>query len=122
MGRTRISPTPEEPTSERKIRPALTPEGRMNQLTAIAIDQVEKRMLNGTASAAEYVHFLKLASLKERKELEKLELEKQLLKAKTDNLKSQKTSEELYSKALRAMNLYAGRISDEEDEEEEELY
>lgn len=118
MGRTKTSPTPEEGSS-RKIRPALTPEGRMNQLTSLAIDGVEKRLINGTASAAEYVHFLKLASLKEKKELEKLELEKQLLKAKTDNLKSQKSSEELYARALQAMNLYAGKVIEEEDEEED---
>lgn len=92
----------------KKPRPALTPEGRMNQLTAIAIDRVEERMINGTASAAEYVHFLKYASLKERKEIEKLEYENQLLIAKTESIKAQKDSKDLYAKAIRAMGLYSG--------------
>lgn len=105
----------------KKPRPALTPEGRMNQLTAIAIDRVEERMINGTASAAEYVHFLKYASLKEKKEVEKLELEKQLLQAKTESIRSQKDSKELYARAIRAMGLYSGHPEAVEDFDEEDL-
>lgn len=107
----------------KKPRPALTPEGRMNQLTAIAIDRVEERMINGTATAAEYVHFLKYASAKERKEVEKLDLEKQLLAAKTESIRAQKDSKELYARAIRAMGLYSGHGEDfmENYDEDEEL-
>lgn len=118
MGRKRIE-TSSPPIENDKFTPALTTERRMNQLASLAMDQVEERMRTGKASAAEYVHFLKYASLKEQKELEKLELEKQLLEAKTDSIKAQKNTAELYSKALKAMNLYSGN---EVDDDEEDLF
>lgn len=118
MGRTKASAS-SPPIENDKFTPALTTERRMNQLASLAMDQVEERMRTGKASAAEYVHFLKYASLKEQKELEKLELEKQLLEAKTDSIKAQKNTAELYSKALKAMNLYSGN---EVDDDEEDLF
>ena len=39
--------------SKRTIRPALTPEARENQLIELAMDLVEKRILEGTASSQE---------------------------------------------------------------------
>ena len=36
-------------TEPRKIRPALTPEARENQLISLAVDLVEQRLLDGTA-------------------------------------------------------------------------
>ena len=42
----------------RKIRPALTPEARENQMIALAVDLVEQRLLDGTASSQETTHFL----------------------------------------------------------------
>lgn len=95
-------------SSNRKIRPALTPEARENQLIALATDLVEQRLLDGTASSQETTHFLKLGSIKNKLELEKLEKENELLKAKTEALQSQKKVEELYAEALNAMRGYAG--------------
>ena len=66
-------------------RPALTPEARENQLISYAVDLVEQRLLNGTASSQETTHFLKLGSMKNRLEMQKLEEEnKTLLKANND--------------------------------------
>ena len=64
----------------KKIRPALTPEARENQLIALAVDLVEQRLLDGTASSQETTHFLKLGSMRNRLEMEKLEEENRLLK------------------------------------------
>ena len=50
------------------MRPALTPEARENQLISLAIDLVEQRLIDGTASAQETTHFLKLASRKAKLE------------------------------------------------------
>ena len=86
--------------SEIKIRPALTPEARENQLISMAYDLVEKRLLEGTASSQETTHFLKEGSIKARKEKEKLQEEIKLLKAKTENLKSVKRTEELMEEAI----------------------
>ena len=93
----------------RKMRPALTPEARENQLIALAVDLVEQRLREGTASSQETTHFLKLGSMKNRLEMEKLEEENKLLKAKTESIQSQKRVEELYSEAIKAMRNYAGQ-------------
>ena len=100
-----------EPTKKR--RPALTPEARENQLIAYAYDLVEERILNGTASAQELVHFLKLGSSKETLEKEKLEEENKLLRAKTKALESGDEKKQLYKDAINAMLRYAGVDRDE---------
>lgn len=48
--------------------PALTREGRENQLIDLAIDQAEKELRKGTASSQVLVHYLKLASTREKRE------------------------------------------------------
>lgn len=90
----------------RNLRPALTPEARENQLISLATDLAEKQLREGTASSQVITHYLKLGSTKERIEKEILEKEKELITAKTENLKSQKRSEELFQKALDAMRDY----------------
>ena len=97
----------------RKIRPALTPEARENQMIALAVDLVEQRLLDGTASSQETTHFLKLGSMKNRLEMEKLQEENRLLKARTEALQSAKRVEELYSEAIKAMRRYSGQGSDD---------
>ena len=104
-------------TEPRKIRPALTPEARENQLIALAVDLVEQRLLDGTASSQETTHFLKLGSMKNRLEMEKLQEENRLLKAKTEVLQSSKRVEELYSEAIKAMRRYSGQRDDDYDDE-----
>ena len=99
----------------RKIRPALTPEARENQMIALAVDLVEQRLLDGTASSQETTHFLKLGSMKNRLEMEKLQEENRLLKARTEALQSAKRVEELYSEAIKAMRRYSGQGSDEDE-------
>ena len=105
-------------TKNRKIRPALSPEARENQLIALATDLVEQRLLDGTASSQETTYFLKQGSVKTRYEIEKLKEENALLKAKTESIQSQKNMEELYNKAIKAMKSYSGR-SEEEDNNDE---
>lgn len=105
---------------EKRIRPALTPESREDQLVALAINLAEKQLLEGTASAQVISHFLKIGSTKERIEKEILEEQKDLIKAKTEALKSEKRVEELYEEALNAMRRYSGQVIDEEREEEED--
>ena len=93
---------------KRKIRPALTPEARENQLIALAVDLVEQRLIEGTASSQETTHFLKLGSMKNKLEMDKLREENELLKAKTESIKSAKKSEELFEEAIKAMQRYSG--------------
>lgn len=96
-----------------KIRPALTPEARESQLISLAVDLVEQRLLNGTASSQETTHFLKLASMKNRLEIQKLQEQNKFLQAKTEALQSAKRIEELYSEAISAMRSYSGGDQDE---------
>lgn len=102
----KVKTTSKEPT--KKIRPALTPEARENQLISLAVDLVEQRLLDGTASSQETTHFLKLGSMKNQLEMKKLEEENKLLVAKTEALQSQKHIEELYADAIAAMRRYSG--------------
>lgn len=101
--------------SQRKMRPALSPEARENQLVYLATDLAEKQLREGTASSQVITHYLKLGSAKERLEREKLEAENKLLKAKTENLESQKNMEEKYIKAIEAMRRYSGHGDVDED-------
>ena len=98
----------------RKIRPATNPEAREKQLIALAVDFVEQRLLDGTASSQETTHFLKLGSMKNRLEMEKLQEENRFLKAKTEALQSAKRVEELYSEAISAMRRYSGNGDSDE--------
>lgn len=101
----------------RPRRPALTPEGRENQMISLAIDLAEKQLSEGTASSQVITHFLKLGSSKERLEKEKLRMESELLQAKRVSLQSQEDIKELYTNAMNAMRIYNGQGSaaDEED-------
>jgi hypothetical protein len=92
-----------------KIRPALTPEKREQQLISLAVDLAEKQLIEGTASSQVVTHYLKLGSTKERIEQEILEGQKELTMAKIQNLQSSKKIEELYEEALNAMRDYNGQ-------------
>ena len=105
-------------STSKRIRPALSPEARENQLISLAVDLAEKQLQEGTASSQVITHYLKLGSMRERLEREKLEEENKLLKAKTDAIKSAEKVEELYSKALRAMSRYSGNTSNEGEYDE----
>ena len=111
MGRTKVSNSSGSP---RKMRPALTPEARENQLISLAVDLAEKQLQEGTASSQVITHYLKLGSTKERIEKEILEKQKELIIAKTEAMQSAKRVEELYSNALDAMRRYSGN-SNEDD-------
>lgn len=94
--------------------PSQTIEGRENQLIALAMNATEKRIREGTASAQEIVHFLKLGSTRERLEREIMHKQKDLLTAKTDALQSSKRIEELYQEAMIALRTYKG-YAEEDD-------
>lgn len=100
--------------STRKIRPALTPEARENQMISLAEDLAEKQLLEGTASAQVITHYLKLGTTKARLELEREKKEIAMIEAKTENLQSAKRMEELYAEALNAMRNYSGQRSSED--------
>lgn len=97
-----------------KMRPALTPEARENQMISLAVDLAEQQLREGTASSQVITHYLKLGSTKERIEKEILEKQKELISAKTENLKSMQKIEELYDSAIKAMRKYNGQGDNDE--------
>lgn len=101
--------------ADRPRMPATTPEGREQQLTALAMDAIERRIMNGTASAQELTYFAKLGSPNSRLERKILEQQSELLEAKTNQIKSQDHIEDLMKNALSAMRDYAG-YREREDE------
>lgn len=111
-----------ETNTEKRIRPAMTPEARENQLIALAVDLAEKQLIEGTASSQVITHYLKLGTTKEKIEREILEKQKDLIVAKTENLQSAKRIEELYTNALKAMQTYSGSLSIDEQFDEDEDY
>jgi hypothetical protein len=101
--------------SSRKMRPALTPEARENQLVSLAVDLAEKQLVEGTASSQVITHYLRMGSTKERIEKEILEKQKELIEAKTQSLQSVQRIEELYTNALEAMRNYSGQRGGSDD-------
>ncbi len=108
MAKTKVS------DSIRAIRPALTPEARENQMISLAVDLAERQLQEGTASSQVITHYLKLGSMRERLEREKLEEENKLLKARTAQIQSMKRVEELYEEAIKAMRNYSGQGEQDE--------
>lgn len=100
-------------------KPALSPEAQESKMIALAMNLAEKRLIEGTATSAEVVHFLKLGSSKERLEKRILEKQEELISAKTENLQSAKRMEALYTEAITAMRRYSGNYSSEQVEEED---
>lgn len=109
-----MPPKKDEKKEPRKRRPATTPEGRENQLVTLAVELVEKRLREGTATSQETTHFLKLGSTREQLEQERLRNENLLTQAKIDALESQQRQEELYAEALIAMKAYSGQNDSEQ--------
>lgn len=99
---------------KKRMRPALTPEARENQLISLAVDLAEQQLRDGTASSQVITHYLKLGSTKERIEKEILEKQKMLIEAKTQSLQSQQRIDALYAEAIKAMRTYGGNGESED--------
>lgn len=99
---------------DRRRVPASSPEARENQLIALAEARAEEQLRNGTASSQVICHYLRLGSMREKLEREKLKSEVEMLTAKKEALESAKRVEELYSEAMRAVRSYRGESGDDE--------
>lgn len=93
--------------------PALTPEARQAQLIAKAERLAEKKLEDGTASPQIIVHYLRLATEREKKQNEALEAKIALDKAKVQQIESMAKMEELFGDAMAMFKIYSG-ANDEE--------
>ena len=104
--------------SSKKMRPALTPEARENQLISLAVDLAERQLMEGTASSQVITRFLKLGTTKAELEKEKLKQENKLLEAKTKQAETSEEIKSLYENAIKAFRNYNGQ-GDPEDYEDD---
>lgn len=100
-----------------RLRPGLTPEADENQLISLSIDAAKKMLVEGRAPTSIVLHYLKLATSKERLDRELKEKQKELMEAKKQALESQAKVEQLYVDAMKAMRKYGGQDDDEEPEQ-----
>lgn len=107
--------------SKKRRPPATTVEARENQLISLAVDLAEKQLREGSASSQVITHYLRLGTTRAELEKQKLERENELLKAKTENLKSQQHVDELYAEAIAAMRRYNGLESEVDETIVEDL-
>lgn len=109
MARKIIESSPESP--ERAIAP-VTPEDRENLMIALAMDLAEQRLRDGTASAQEVVHFLKLGASTTKQDKKLVDKNIELADAKVQAIKQTAKMEELYADAISAMKMYSGQRED----------
>lgn len=85
-----------------------TLEGREKEVVSLAVDLAERQIREGSASPSVITHYLKLGTISYQLELEKLRRENELLKAKTENVRSLNRMEELYEEAIASLRKYQG--------------
>lgn len=107
---------------ERKRRPPtrkaepelehLPPRGEIEEIKragGYAMDLAMKWLRDGTAPAQIVTHFLKINSPKEQAEVEKLNREIDLIKAKKKAIESAEEQEKKYQEVIKAISAYAGK-------------
>lgn len=114
MARRNIISVPDD-QPQIKSPPVMTDEAREQQLCSLALDLVEKRLREGTASSQETTHFLKLVSSTAKLEKKILEQQELLYAAKTSAIQSQANMENVAAEAIKAMREYTGQSQGEEE-------
>ena len=100
--------------TEVKHKPATTPEQIENECIALAFEEARRRLADGTATSQLITEFVRAGSYKRELEIEELKNKNELLQAKVKTLESQRTSEEIASRALEAMKIYTGHGEDDD--------
>lgn len=83
-------------------------EEREIRCVGLAMDVAEQQLRNGTASSQVICHFLKLGTIKEQEEVEKLRRENDLLEAKRKAYETAEDIKALYGEAIDALKIYSG--------------
>lgn len=105
--------------AKRKSTPARTPEAREQQLVNLAVDEVERRLRNGTVSSQILTVLLKLATTRAQLELEKLRSDISLQHAKEQEIEDKASNSDLYAEALAAFKSYKGDSDPDEEFEDD---
>lgn len=78
-------------------------------MISLAVDLAEQQLRDGTASSQVITHYLKLGSMREQLERDKIRKEISQLEAKTKALANAEEIKVLYENALKAMRTYNGQ-------------
>lgn len=105
----RVGKNDEKRKTTPKAPAAMDPENRLQQLSGIALDRIEERMLNGKATGAELIFMAKFADPERFFKQDKIATETELLASKKQAIDSGKNTEKLYADAINAMKHYQGR-------------
>lgn len=81
-------------------------------MTSLAMDLAEEQLREGIATSQVITHFLKLGTIKEQLELEKVRLQNELLKTRKAAMESAQNVESMYEEAIKAFRGYAGQDED----------
>lgn len=102
--------------AKRKQTPARSAVARNLQLQKLAVDEAERRLRNGTASASIIIELLKATSDKHKLEIEKLRSDLAVAEAKIRQMEEEQNGNDLYRKAIDAFRKYSGNNYLEEDD------
>lgn len=95
------------------MQPVRTAEAREQQLIGLAVDLVEKRLINGTASAQEVTQLLRMGDQKAKLERQELEKKIELLEAKIKAIQSTRMEESFYAEVVKAVKEYQGKNNEQ---------
>lgn len=95
--------------------PAISVDDRYDQLVSLAVDLAEERLRDKSASNQLIAEIIRYGSVKEKLQREKLSREAEVLRVKAEALESARRTEELYENAIRAIGIYDGSASEDDD-------
>lgn len=76
---------------------------------ALAVDLLEKRLRDGTATSQEVTTLFKESTVRAQLERQKLEIDNNLALARIKEIEARENSEQRYAEAIDAMTRYQGR-------------
>lgn len=88
-----------------------TPAAKESQLIALAYEEVERRLRDGTATSQETTYFLKLGSTNAALERREQEARIKKLEAQVEAMESMKNVEALYREAIQAVRSYGSPVT-----------
>jgi hypothetical protein len=92
--------------SWKSSHPATSREGRQARLENLALDLIEQRMLDGSASSQETTLFARSASTRGKLEEQRIYYENELLQAKKKQIESAEELQNMFKEAIEAMGGY----------------
>lgn len=89
------------------MTPPINDEAMENKLVSLALQQAKQQFEDGTASSQITVHFLRLGSQRAQVEIEKLQLENNLLEEKIQSERQGQELTEMFGEVLEAIKSYS---------------